>query len=460
MSDDEVDLRPYINALFNKKWWILGIGLLFGLAALLVTLLTPRTYTATGILLLTRSRAMLSLAEQFPTITEPVDTLSRMDALMTIAEDDGIANLTLQTLGDAIPGQYQSIEDIKSIVNLRNKGDSISISATTKDPELSANIANTWADHLLETINTAYSGEQPLSKIEERLVTAEEEYAQAQAALENFIRDNPRKGIQTRLDEANSLLSSYGNERAVQIAYYLNRKQAMEELGEQATALKRQLENGNRSTAGNIGDSLAVILARMNAILSRNIINTSIAGDTTNELPQQNVGPQQNVILSLQLDGGFPTDSTANYSADIDAIIQLAKEEKAKADENIQQLVQEVNIPDPSRLEKIASTAAQIQVLEQQIEAAKSTELELTSDRDLAWEAYQALAQKETEIKNATLTNNQVTLASQAIIPKKPDPRGAFLNTIIAGIVGIIIGIIFVVGLYWWRNVNPPDPLE
>jgi uncharacterized protein involved in exopolysaccharide biosynthesis len=452
MDNDEVDLRPYIMVLVKKKWWIIGLGFLFGATALLITLAIPRTYTANATLLLTRSRAMLSLAEQFPTVNEPVDTNSRMAALMTIAEGDAIANMTLQSLGDAIPAEYQSLEGIKSIVNVRNNGDSISIAASTEDPQLSANIANTWADHLVETINIAYSGEQPLNKIQDRLSTAEEAYAQAQATLEDFIRENPKKELETRLNEANTLIASYGNERAVQMTYNLNRKQTMEELQEQATALKRQLDDGNRSTAGNIGDALAVILARMNAILSKSV--TFSSPDSTSSIL-----PQQNAIINLQVDGDFPVNGTAGYSADIDAIIQLAEEEKNKAEENIQLLVQEAISPDPTRMENIASAAAQIQDLEQQIEAAKATELELTSNRDLAWEAYQALAQKEAEIKNATLTNNQVTLASQAIVPKKPDPRGAAQNTVIAGAVGIIIGVLFIVGLYWWKNINPSPPV-
>jgi len=244
--------------------------------------------------------------------------------------------------------------------------------------------------------------------------------------------------------------------------YYINRKQAMEELQEQATALKGQLESGNRSAAGNIGDALAVILARMNAISSRSII-TSIQGSATNPNPQgptSNVLPQQNAIINLQIDGNFSSNGTTGYSADIDAIINLAQEEKDKADENIQRLMQQVVDPDPSRLEVIARAGDEIQALEQQLEEARSTELELSSSRDLAWEAYQALSQKEAEIKNATLTNNQVTLASQAVVPKTPDPRGTIQKTAIAGVVGVIIATIFVVGLYWWRQFNLIDTLE
>jgi len=226
--------------------------------------------------------------------------------------------------------------------------------------------------------------------------------------------------------------------------------------------LKGQLESGNRSAAGNIGDALAVILARMNAISSKSVIS-SIQNSTTAPSPQgstSNVLPQQNAIINLQIDGDFPSDGTVGYSSDIDAIIELAKEEKNKADENIQQLMQQVVNPDSSRLEVITRAGDEIQALEQQLENAKSTELELTSNRNLAWEAYQALSQKEAEIKNATLTNNPVTLASQAVVPKTPDPRGTIQKTAIAGVVGVIIATIFVAGLYWWRQFNLTDALE
>jgi uncharacterized protein involved in exopolysaccharide biosynthesis len=458
MNEDEVDLRPYIAELIKMKWWIIGLGLLCGALALVISLLIPRTYTANGILLLTRSRAMLSLAEQFPTIAEPVDTRSRMDALIAIAKDDSIANMTLLSLGDAVPDKYRSIEDIKAVINIQNNGDSIGISATTHDPKLSAAIANSWADHLLEMINNAYSGDYPLTKIQESLVTAKEEYNRAQIALEDFIRQNPKKELETRLNEANNVLATYGSERAAQMAYYLYRKQSMVELKEQATTLKNQLDTGNQSTAGNIGDALAVIIARMNAVMSRsvNISNLppsssdSSSSHSTSNIPS--VVPQQNAVINLQVDGDFPTNGTKGYTADIDAIIQVADEEIIKSDEKIDKLTQDTINPEPNRIIRITAVAAQIQELEQKIEAATATELELTSDRDLAWQAFQALAQKETEIKNAILANNQVTLASQAIVPGKPDPRGTVQKTFIAGLVGLLLGVVIVIGRYWWRS--------
>lgn len=453
MDNDEVDLRPYIAALVNKKWWIIAIGILFGVAALGFLLLSPRKYTANATLLLTRSRTMLSLAEQFPTVNEPVDSRSRMDALMTIAKGDAIANLTLQSLGDTIPDQYRSIEDIKSIINVKNNGDSISVGVTTENPELSASIANTWANHLSETISIAYSGEQPLNKIQERLKTAGEEYQKAQANLEQFIRENPQKDLETRLNEADNLLSAYGNERADQLAYLIKRKQELESLNQQLTALKRQLDDGNRSTAANIGDALAVILARMNsiAVMPINVTETNMDGTQT---PRSSVVSQPNPVINLQLNGEMGDGSTAGSPADIAALVQLTEAEIANAEENIQKLASESAHPDPARLDTIAQNAAQIQALMQQIESAKAKELELTSNRDLTWKAYQALAQKETEIKNATSINNQVTIASEAIVPVRPDSRGTIQKTVVAGFAGIILGMIAVLGLIWWRNLN------
>ncbi|MCJ7696189.1 MAG: Wzz/FepE/Etk N-terminal domain-containing protein, partial [Anaerolineaceae bacterium] len=83
--DDEIDLRPYINAI-RKKWWLIAlITILVAAGAFAYSMLQSRNYETGATILLTRTRASLSLANQFPTINEPIDSRSRMDAMLEIA---------------------------------------------------------------------------------------------------------------------------------------------------------------------------------------------------------------------------------------------------------------------------------------------------------------------------------------------------------------------------------------
>ena len=90
--EDEIDLRPYILAVLIYWWVIVLMAVLAGTAALIFSLVQAREFQATTTVLLTRSRATLELAEQFPTINEPIDARARMDSLVSIAYSDGIAS--------------------------------------------------------------------------------------------------------------------------------------------------------------------------------------------------------------------------------------------------------------------------------------------------------------------------------------------------------------------------------
>jgi hypothetical protein len=236
----------------------------------------------------------------------------------------------------------------------------------------------------------------------------------------------------------------------------------MEDLRVQAEALKLQLQDGSRSQAGNRGDALAVLLARAEA-LGINLKNAAKQQPTeklTNPQQDQTVNPvdspefdftnQGGVTLNVQIgDLAAQEDSPASLAADLDALINLAEGEIQRSDEMMNNLLEQVT----QGQGRIALAARQIGVLQTQLEAERARERELTSQRDLSWDAYQAMAQKEAEIRNATQTNNQVSLAGQAIPPEKPTSRGVVRNALVGGVLGLILAAVVVLAGYWWRSM-------
>jgi uncharacterized protein involved in exopolysaccharide biosynthesis len=445
--DDEIDLRPYILALF-RHWWQIGlIVVILSASAYLYTNRQPRIYKATATILLTRTRSNLTLAEQFPTVSEPVDTRSRMDALLSITKSDTLAVETLNLVGDMLPEENRNIEAIKNRVSITNQGDTILVSATAQEPETAAKIANTWALQAVQDINLAYSGEQPLAELEDQMKTARGDYQAVQADLETFIQTNRISLLQKQQDEAQILLSSLSGDRAWKISYYTNRMQSMENLLIQAEALKKQIQDGINSNSGGLGDALAVLRVRATAlgISEVNLHTSSYASPSSNS--------NQPLTLNLQVnDLNALLDDPANYASDLDTVIQLANDEGIKAQDALDELTQQVlqESTDPN----IESAAATIQNIATELEKQNAQQKELTSQRDLAWEAYQAMAEKVTEIKNTAQTDNQVTLASQAIAPQKPSSSNTLRNTIAAGAIGLILGCLFFLSLQWWQSAN------
>ena len=201
-NSDEINFKPYLLAL-KKGWWFVLLLIIIGAGATYLYLTTrPPEYSATASILLTRTRSNLNLSDEFQTFNENVsDSRSRMDAIVAIAQSDEVVQNTLQELEEKIPPSAKSIQGLKALVKIKSQGDIIFVNAQTGKPSLSVDLANTWADNAVKTINLAYGGEQSLSAVEEKVGTAETEYQDAQSALESFIRGNQIVLLQNRLSQ-------------------------------------------------------------------------------------------------------------------------------------------------------------------------------------------------------------------------------------------------------------------
>lgn len=462
LYDDEIDLRPYILQLI-KKWWMIAIfAAVVGLAAFLYSFLQPRTYESTANILITHSQAVLRVADQFPTINQPTDNGSRLAAYLTLAQDDSIAEQTVQSMGSQLPQDFRDPKSIKGSISLASQGDLIQVTASGSTPTLASQIANTWARVTVQAINLAYKGEQPLSDIQNQKQVAQKDYNDAQAKLESFLQNNQIDLLKKKIDEANIMLTSLMNNRAWQINFYSQRKQDMQSMAAQADALKQQLTAGNASKAGNVGDALAVLNARATALGLYQEPLTSINTYANNTKNQPNDGtnassfsstPRQGLTLNLQLlQPGDLVDSSANNAADLDKIIQQAKLEETNADTALASLAKDESLGTNSDL--VNQAAANLSSLQAQLENAQSQQRELTSKRDVTWKAYQAIFQKETEIVSSPQTGNEVNIVGTALPSDQPAPRGTVKNTLIGAMAGLALGVFLVLGLTWWKSFS------
>ena len=71
--EDEFDLYPYVLTLLKNWKLIVFFGVLAGAAALIFSLLQPRTYSATATLIGTYRRPVLKLSEEYSTIASNGD---------------------------------------------------------------------------------------------------------------------------------------------------------------------------------------------------------------------------------------------------------------------------------------------------------------------------------------------------------------------------------------------------
>ncbi len=444
-SDDDINLRPYILTLVRQWWKIALLATISAFVALIFTLSQPRKYEATATIMVTRQRATLTLANQFPTVSDPVDTNSRMNAMLSIAQSDSLALQVIQSLGDALSIRDKNLEAFKEFVKVTNNGDLISVVGTAREASFAAEIANAWAREAVQAINRAYSGEQPLDEIQKQSQAVQKQYETAQAALETAIQENQSDLLRKQIEESQKLFTDLADDRAWLIDYYDRRKQDMQMLVTQAGALKQQIEGGSYSTAGNLGDALAVLIAR-----------ASMLGLVQQTASEKTVGMGSGLSITLQLsDPNLLKDTAGNYAADLSVLIKQAEEEKAASETALENLTQSVNKGEGK--DQIEAVAVNIQALKAQLERQEARLHELTSERDLAWKTYQAMLEKEAEIQNAP-QNNEVILAVPAIEAQTPAPRGSLRNTAAAGAMGLILGVFWVIVVEWWRSSDASRP--
>jgi len=110
-NERDLDLRPYILAVLKKWWFILLLVIIAAVGAYLISIRKSETYKATNTILLTRTRSVLSLAEQFPTVTEDTYTRSRIDAILDASDAVMVArgDLGIEMPLSSVPGAQKQI---------------------------------------------------------------------------------------------------------------------------------------------------------------------------------------------------------------------------------------------------------------------------------------------------------------------------------------------------------------
>jgi hypothetical protein len=127
-------------------------------------------------------------------------------------------------------------------------------------------IANRWAGVTLRSVNLAYSGEQPLTSIQQQVAVARTEYETSQKAVEKFIQNNNIDVLTNRISESETLLTSISNDRSLQVIFFSERIQSLKNFVSTANGLKQQLLNSPDSTAASLGDALAIMFARADTL--------------------------------------------------------------------------------------------------------------------------------------------------------------------------------------------------
>ncbi len=401
-SEQEIDLRPYLAAVADKKFWILGFGILgFVLGLALSSLLAP-TYEATALIAVTLPRERVEFDDRIQTISDlqPLEAYPELalsdqmlvDLLAQIPADEMMTLTQLRRQVSASPGSDPSI---------------VKLTVENTNPELAAEMANTWAALFVNWANQVYGyqGDEQLTFFEARLADAKGELESTEQALIDFQSSNR---ITILVNELSAVQQTHAD--------YLAKQRQTDLILQDIESLLAQNSSGDLSNAVSI-DTLASILLQVRAL-------GGVPGSTLAAAPWQ---------IQLNVDGQGPAEQSDQRQVIAD--------------------LRDILVAQSAQIEeRLAAIEPQILTVQQERQEADILKERLNRDYQVAVETYTTLARTVDEKRITSVdTTSGVKLASQTAVPERPSSPNVLLNAIIAGIAGLILSTLAVLLMYWWQ---------
>lgn len=491
MHEADNYLRYYIQLLL-KRWGILAIAVFLAVfGASVVTLTTADKYEAESTIAMLRSRTEVEFDPRIRTLSDyelaNAGISARQDALMALVTGNQVVQRVLDDIGEHLDADERNIKNLREMVETETAGDLININVQHEDPEVAALIANSWAKHYEQYVNSVYSSSPVIgSNVADQVAAAEQHYNETQQTLEAFTAEEQILMLEREIASREAQLQSFrqalmriqviptDTNQALLRDYYRELQQVENWLVD-ATSLREQVAHDSNSAAAELGNTVALLMlrARIFGTESNSLTTDSIVAAERNraETQSQNQTPvipaagnqaaTSGPAVTLQLDLSNPPESSVS-TADVDAMIEILEQRREDAQARIDSLVGAINSgAAPSELSstesevlgQVTTLEAEIAALQSEVEAQTATRRELEQARDRAWDTYQVLVgrQVEQEIISESPAA-EVRIADTAIVPTEPVSRGLLQNTALAGLAAFMLSVGAIIAWDWWKS--------
>ncbi len=312
--------------------------------------------------------------------------------LTALATNSAIASRVIGELGSTLEPEEREAGMLVGMVKAELDGNLLRILVEADSPEKAAVIANAWAHAYEGYVNSLYA--QSIADLQVQADEALGDYQEAEAALAEFLGNN----------QIATLTKEMGAKEATLEEHYATQRE-LDRLIADANFLQEDLrEDVSSSTTGRNSLALLLLSLRVSTLFSGPPVELQLLLDQRIEIvedPAQQLSELDTLIRSLEI---------------------RQKEAQALIDEG--------------------SLQQEILQLQAQLEQERARERELTSARDLAWEACQVVAQKVAETKMASQAEEtRVRFALPATDPTSPIRPRKKLNTLLASVVGGMLAV-------------------
>lgn len=404
--DDEINLREMLSRLLQHWWWIvIGMILAAGIA-LVLSLWQPKTYKASAYVALTKSDVNFQFDPRIRTVVEiPTGT-----GIQHIAVSDEVMQAVMESQAAAtIDPDKKVVDQFRDRFSSTLTDTLLNLSVIDTDPGRAALLANSWADILTQRLNMIYA---PTSLAQDQYETQRNDalgqWEAAQQALVEFQKGNPERILNHKLAAEEEILATYSRASlATGIAL------------QDASILKARLESRESDIASNLNNDLVVLLLTVQSLISNSGEDSS--------------GPL--IDLQVQLPGA--------------SLLSLHKEDQALY---LAELIDSLRSQEIFLSSAADNVQDRIYDLQEKLARALEDRSQLELERNLAQEAYQAIARKTAELQFSSSDQDTVArVASSAVTPSEIVSPRVSLNIAIAIMLGFVLSLFAVLFYDWWK---------
>ena len=402
--EDEIDLRKIALTLWKARWVILIVTLGAALAAFVVSFwILPKKYQASAYVFIGQpvvafSRSLtdsgLTISPTLPDLNAVVHLATAPDLLESVLNDPAVVAAN----GDE-KISMRNLIDMTTAVAVGK--DQLNLQITDTYPQRAALLANTWAKKVTNLVNATYGLGAVVQNLDAQVMLSQQNYTQDQAALEEALSQSPVDALNAQLVGRKADLDNI-------LASISRAGRVLDDL----QFFEQGLSGIPGETPLSLGDGLALTTLRQRALT---------------------VGSE---YFTIQIDSNSFAGFTVSKGLEATAQMRLGLQAQLTRLQS-----------DQSRLEK------EIPQLEKDLETAKARLAQFTLKRDQSHGIFSDSYQTQQEIATMLAESSNVACVSVEAVPpvKKSSPR-VLLNTTLAGLLGLILVVLWVFLQSWWRN--------
>jgi len=397
LFDDEIDLRPYVDLLVRRWYWIvLTTAVAAAVAALVSFFVLAPTYEATAVVAITPPKYLMQFSQQFEPLAQERLQTSIYASYPELAQTDELIQQVAEALATMTGRPAPDLERLRNQMSVKASKDVgvIRLQVRDSDPHLAASLANAWADLYVKMLGRLYGGEgEEYSFFAEQLSLAQHNLDAAQQALAEFKARDPA-----------AMLSSELTAKIKAVDDYLAAKNSIEVLQGQIAGWRAQLAAQPASRTLSPADELTSLLLQLRAY----------------NLLEQDTQP----LLQISLDQAVQGRTVAGQIAFLDDLQNLLSARLTEIEA------------------QMAALQPQILKVQQELQAATNEGDRLTQEVRIASSLYDSLARKTEEARIASESPGGAgRLASRAAVPSKPVGPRKLVNTVLGAGLGLAVGL-------------------